>query len=148
MRLYAKNCSERVTICLTKIKLGRAGVIFGSQKAFSSQLNWDDLDGTTGFRISYISNAHKREFGSDATKLGDVNEDGFDDFAVTQSSSKTGSYAAFVFLGRPKFNGDEYVQNCNGEQCFAIYYRYDNIFIVVNPLLKFSCCLEPKHLSS
>lgn len=71
---------------------GAAYVVFGKGSGFSATLNLSALDGTNGFEIDGTSG---QRFGTTVAAVGDMNGDGFADFAVG-----TTSVASFVVFGK------------------------------------------------
>ena len=63
---------------------GAAYVVFGSRSLSSGSLNLGDLDGTNGF--AYLGYGNRIGLGAQVSEAGDFNNDGFDDFFVTQGT--------------------------------------------------------------
>ncbi|MCI4644319.1 MAG: Ig-like domain-containing protein [Hyphomonadaceae bacterium] len=61
---------------------GEAYVIYGTDAGFSASFDLTSLDGTNGFTITNASGYEGDELGHAVTGLGDINGDGYDDFAV------------------------------------------------------------------
>ena len=68
---------------------GAAYIVFGSQSLSSGSLNLGNLDGTNGF--AYLGFGNKSRLGAQVSDAGDFNNDGFDDFFVTQPNAGPGT---------------------------------------------------------
>jgi len=64
------------------VDTGEAYVIYGSMAPFPADFDLTSLDGTNGFRITNDLGLPNERLGHAVTGLGDINGDGFDDFAV------------------------------------------------------------------
>ncbi|MCJ8315032.1 MAG: hypothetical protein MJK11_18940 [Pseudomonadales bacterium] len=75
--------------------VGKLYVIFGSANKFDENLDFevDDLDGTNGFEITGHINVG--QLGSEFNGLGDINDDGFDDFMIISQKSPSDVYIVF-----------------------------------------------------
>lgn len=65
-----------------------AYVIYGKATGFDTEFDFASLDGTAGFQVvssQEIDEAIVNPFNYDFTKLGDFNDDGVDDFAITET---------------------------------------------------------------
>lgn len=67
---------------------GTVFVVYGSDDA-DLEFSLDDIDGTNGFKISadLTDYYNSTVFGSSVVGLGDVNDDGVDDFAIVQNAT-------------------------------------------------------------
>ncbi|MEL6792196.1 MAG: integrin alpha, partial [Pseudomonadota bacterium] len=75
---------------------GAAYVVFGSDSGLPTDLNVGDLDGSNGFVIT--GDLAFRNLGATAASIGDVNADGFDDFALSATRSFNGGDQNAVYL--------------------------------------------------
>ncbi|XP_021948515.1 integrin alpha-PS2 isoform X2 [Folsomia candida] len=87
-----------------KIETGRIYVIYQTKR--HKFRKWDSVDGT----------AHKGRFGLSLTSLGDINKDGFNDFAVgAPYDGVTGRGAVYIFQGSSTGVRKEFTQVIYGE---------------------------------
>jgi len=90
---------------------GAVYVVFGNSNSNSSNgsvLNVASLDGSNGFKLaddSSKANSSSSSFGSSLTALGDINGDGFDDFALVGPASNNSQATVLVVLGNSSFAG-------------------------------------------
>ncbi|MCI5043696.1 MAG: hypothetical protein MRY72_03275 [Aquisalinus sp.] len=80
-----------------KVNAGQAFVVFGSSTGFNSDLELSSLDGTNGFRVEGLDQGDL--LGSSVSSLGDVNDDGVDDFVIgAPQADSNGSLAGEVYI--------------------------------------------------
>jgi len=76
---------------------GKGYVVFGKQEGFAASLDLGELDDSNGFMLN------GPVFVDSVSTAGDVNDDGFDDLIVGNTSASNGQYFAresYVVLGR------------------------------------------------
>lgn len=87
----------------TTFPLGGFRLIYGSEAAFPQLIDRFDLDGDNGFRTSDTFPDFGSNLGSSAAFLGDVNGDGYDDYAVGSGTDlfppEGGEHAVVLFGG-------------------------------------------------
>ena len=78
---------------------GTVFVVYGSDDS-DLQFSLDDIDGTNGFKITADLNDYyySTVFGSSIVGLGDVNDDGIDDFAIVHNAT-TLDYGEYYYYG-------------------------------------------------
>ena len=99
----------------------RSYVIFGqSDFSTSATINLDNLDGTDGFIVDTASDAGAslfNELGS-VSGLGDINDDGIDDFIIGRADEFEGSQASVIFgsptIGQGGFFDIDSLDGSNG----------------------------------
>lgn len=83
---------------------GRAYVVFGSSRGFPSEIDLDNLNGSTGFILNGVLDGDQA--GSAVAGAGDVNGDGFDDILIGAQHAKGGGLVgsqrgeAYVVFGK------------------------------------------------
>jgi len=83
--------------------LGKVAVVFGTDEGFPAELDLDSIDGSNGFILSG-SEADQR-LGKEASFIGDINGDGFDDLAVTDDCPDRECYErVYIVFGRAVFS--------------------------------------------
>lgn len=92
-------------------RLGKAYLVYGKGTAFAPTMNLWELGGTSG--IQYFGLATDDHLGSAVSSVGDLNGDGFDDFAVSapyaDPNGVVGAGSAYIIFG-----GQNPVQGVNG----------------------------------
>ena len=69
--------------------VGSVFIVFGTDAGFDPTISLLALDGTDGFRINRDASMPDGRFGTSLNALGDINNDGFDDVAISAPSSGT-----------------------------------------------------------
>ena len=96
------------------VQTGRAYVLYGSSAALAPSLDLANLDGTNGFYIDGLGLGEGMGF--TVSGLGDINDDGLDDFAV---SSFTG-FTYMVFGAAAGFGTNLDLSTLNGTNGFTL----------------------------
>jgi len=113
------------------LPLGECYVVLGNNRPSVTPvtLNTDFLDGTSGFKITGMNEAHN--FGFSTAILGDINNDGIDDFIVSEIGtaavdgeeappSGEGIGKAYIIFGSPNFSKEFDLLSINGDNGFII----------------------------
>ena len=87
---------------------GAVYVIYGTGDA-ELQISLDDLDGTNGFEITSDTGVsdyyYNTTFGHRITALGDINNDGAEDFAIVQNGTTYGAFGYYGYYGEYNYYG-------------------------------------------
>ncbi|MGV6802373.1 MAG: hypothetical protein ACWA5L_10670 [bacterium] len=104
---------------------GEAYVIYGaSNVGATGSMEISDLNGSNGFSLSNVNQGS--ELGSSVSGIGDVNNDGIDDFAVSARKADTGvnvdSGKAYIIFGNTTLapSGNLQLSALNGSNGFSI----------------------------
>jgi len=82
--------------------LGRVAVVLGTDEGFPSHVDTMALNGSNGFYLLGAEGGQR--LGGDASFIGDINGDGFDDLAVTDDCpSLSCEERVYVYFGRAEF---------------------------------------------
>lgn len=84
-------------------------VIFGSDQGYGKSIDVSELNGMNGFKINGIS--ENMWLGATTTKVGDFNNDNFDDFII---STNTSDDEAYLIFGAKKFDKSLDLSTLNG----------------------------------
>ncbi len=103
------------------VDAGESYIVFGADGGLGANFNLTTLDGSNGFRVE--GDAPNARVGT-VSGLGDINNDGFDDFAVGSQVADPASGAdagqTFVFFGGPTANPVISVGDLNGTNGFRV----------------------------
>ncbi|MFK8013574.1 MAG: integrin alpha [Marinicellaceae bacterium] len=80
--------------------MGTVYIVFGNSIGYDGNLQLADLDGSNGFKINGQQQQHL--FGYSVSGVGDINNDGIDDFAVGAPGANNSSGAAYFIFGSDK----------------------------------------------
>ncbi|WP_295626185.1 integrin alpha, partial [uncultured Nitrosomonas sp.] len=99
-------------------------VVFGKESDFSATVNLPDLDGKNGFRLDGVPDGFQDSIDHLVSGVGDINGDGFDDFAITESSFFDETYIAnksYVVFGKEAgFNAMMDLGSLDGDDGFSV----------------------------
>jgi len=100
-----------------------AYVVFGGKNGVPSDIDFDELDGSDGFRVKGESGAD--EFGRSVRAAGDVNNDGIDDLVAgapgANPAGRKDAGASYVLFGDADgFDATVNVVNLDGNNGFAV----------------------------
>ena len=76
---------------------GKVYAVFGDITGFDGELQLADIDGTNGFVINGLQQQHV--LGSSVSGIGDINNDGIDDFAIGARGANNNSGAVYFIFG-------------------------------------------------
>lgn len=98
---------------------GQILIVFGSSSGYSSPLNFSEINGTKGFRIT--DNSGLFNIWLDMGKAGDLNGDGIDDMVLTHSQGNPpNERVAVVIYGKTNFPDSFDLSNIDGTNGFII----------------------------
>jgi len=115
---------------------GAAYVIFGKASGFDANVNLGALAVTDGFAVTNPSGQPVANFATTAGAVGDLNGDGFADFAVGSDSEKVGANnaagAVYVVFGKATFASPLDVATLDGTNGFKLTGVAANDFLGVS----------------
>ncbi|SEQ52223.1 integrin alpha [Nitrosomonas ureae] len=110
-------------------------VVFGKESGFSPTVNLPDLDGNNGFRLDGVPDGFQDSMDHLVSGVGDINGDGFDDFAITESTFfdeyYIGSKGYIVFGKEAEFNAMMDLGGLDGSDGFFVLMKQDNIILSI-----------------
>lgn len=99
---------------------GTAYVIFGGHIGVPYNFNPSTLNGNNGFIFTKSNPSQQSNFGISATFIGDINNDGITDLAVSDTSAQNGNGEVYVLFGARSFTATMSTANLNGTNGFIV----------------------------
>ena len=100
------------------VRSGRAYVLYGSDDALAPSLDLENLDGTNGFYIDSLAGTFRT--GSHVAGLGDINDDGVDDFSVFSTADGSTGPTYIIFGSASGFGTNFDLTTLNGTNGFTL----------------------------
>jgi hypothetical protein len=79
--------------------VGAAHLYFGEAKPVAG--DWNGTAPPKRFDLTSVTGAMNSDFGAKVQNIGDVNNDGYSDFAISETGASNGNGACYVYLGEP-----------------------------------------------